>query len=68
MDWLFGSSKKSEEEKLEHLDEEKQKHFNDCLENEHCKIRLADYLEGLKTKYDDEPNGNIDEKTKTDEG
>ena len=51
MDWLFGSSEDSEEERLKHLDEEKQKNFQECLDNENCKMRLADYLEGLRTEW-----------------
>jgi hypothetical protein len=48
MGWLLGESKdKSEEEMLKHLDPEKEKNLAACVENDHCKLRLSSYLEGL---------------------
>ena len=63
MDFLFGSSSHEEtaEEKVLRLDEEKEKNFAACVENEHCKMRLADYLQGLKTQYEDQTNNNVQE-------
>ena len=61
MDWLFGSSEMSEEERIKHLDELKESNLNDCFQNDHCKMRLADYLEGLRTDYKHQANKNLQE-------
>ena len=61
MDWLFGSAEMTEEERLHHLDEEKQKNFDDCIKDDHCKMRLADYLEGLRIGNNHKANHNIAE-------
>ena len=62
MDWLFGSN--PDEERLHHLDDEKNKHLAECVENDQCKMRLSNYLEGLKTQHGVGANNNIKEESK----